>query len=204
MESVINSNVINDELLSEFFGGEDSNVTLEYNKYFIIEKKNRSHRKADSKAKNKGKANKLEWFESLDIQQRVEAVSTIATNNPELMYIIKNDLDKIENKLRNIDVDDDQITSNEDYLLSQSKSSLTSHYIPNSYAVSFGAELSPRFKDIISNVTFLDFKESEDTVSVMESLVEDATKFFRILDQTWSELRKNYDDSLKEVPLSTR
>lgn len=196
MESNMNFSVISDELLEEYFSGYDSSIIFENNRYFIIDYKSKSHRKENNKPKLKGKVSKMEWFESLDIKQRVEAVSTIATGNYELLSLIKKDIERIEKKHRNTFEMEDQGASNEDYLCMQNNRSIRSHYIPHAYNRVFDAGLWPRFKEIIENITFLDFKEQEDTITVMESLVEDSAEFFNILEATWQLLSQSSESQL--------
>ena len=43
-----------------------------------------------------GKVSKMEWFENLEIQQRIEAISTIATENIPLVMCIKDDIKKLK------------------------------------------------------------------------------------------------------------
>ena len=59
------------------------------------------------------------------------------------------------------------------------------NYTSNFDIESHGNKVCPRFRDILENITFLDFKEPEDTISMTDTLVKDANKFFKILNETW-------------------
>ena len=76
MEIVSLLDDINDECYSIYFPDVDQHQILN-NTYFAIEKKSKASRKDNNKSKSKNKCNKLEWFESLEVHQRLEAVSTI-------------------------------------------------------------------------------------------------------------------------------
>lgn len=203
MESVISSISISEEVLSEYFCVTYGNTHfITNNRYFSFEKTSNSSKKDSNKPKNKAKISKLEWFDSLDIQQRVEAVSTVATGNVELLSWIKKDIKRIENKYKDRDDPEEQGFSNEEYLSNQRNYSVRSHYISNSSALRFGDEISPRFSRFIKTITFLDFKETEDTISVTEELVQNSAEFFENLEKTWKELSKNDSYDGKEEPIN--
>jgi hypothetical protein len=101
------------------------------NKYFFIDKKKKSAKKDQAKQPPKGKLSKTEWFESLDVEERIEAVSTIVTDNSELINCIKNDIKKIENKYKEMDNSELSACSNEDYLNSGDHAKCNGYYSQN-------------------------------------------------------------------------
>ena len=201
MEIVSLLDDINDECYSIYFPDVDQHQILN-NTYFAIEKKSKASRKDNNKSKSKNKCNKLEWFESLEVHQRLEAVSTIFTDDFTIINQIKKEIRNIEKNCFQACVDN-QINSNEDIILSQNSTSLMQNYTSNFDLESHGNKVCPRFRDILENITFLDFKEPEDTISMTDTLVKDANKFFKILNETWQWVRET-DKSTSRIPSKAR
>ena len=131
----------------------------------------------------------MEWFENLEIQQRIEAISTIATENIPLVMCIKDDIKKIEEKYSKIDEKYTECTSNQEQITLNSCNDEDKSYFSQNWFVSSSPDSPEWIHEIIQNITFLDFISSEDTISVHEDLVSDSKKFFSTLDKCWEELQ---------------
>jgi len=95
METSYIPKIPNEETLSKFFPSMRDHLHLVLNnKYFYIEKK----KKQVPRQTSKGKLSKTEWFENLELDERVEAISTISTDNFNLIEAIRSDIKKLENK----------------------------------------------------------------------------------------------------------
>ena len=92
MESEYNKKIYTEDLLREFFPDSKSISPITNNKYFLIDFKKDENISESNSHNTKRKLTKTEWFESLDFDQRIEAISTIATDNMLLINNIKCDL----------------------------------------------------------------------------------------------------------------
>lgn len=181
-----------EETLCEYFPNFKENLHLvTSNKYFLIEKKKKSGKKQTPRQAPKGKISKTEWFENLEVRERVDAVSTIATDNPHLIQCIKNDILKIEDKYRKRDEPEGNMYSNEDYIISGTDTCQTTSMYSQNWEVSYVPEFPGCLHKLLANFTFLDYKSPEDTISVLEEFVFEPVEFFHTLKTTWDELKNN-------------
>ena len=96
---------------------------------------------------------------------------------------------KLEEKYISMDEWEEQGLSNEEYLNnSRTRSNLSSAYHSQNWHVSLAPEYPQCMHKLIQNLTFLDFKSEEDTISVHEELIIDSSEFFETLNETLSEL----------------
>lgn len=180
-----------DETLNEYFPTlKDELHIVTSNKYFHIEKKKKASKKQTPRQSQKGKMSKMEWFESLDTSERIEAVSTIATENPMLVKTIKNDIKKIEDKYKRLDATELSGYPRDDYITGDI-SGTDSHGYYRNWNAEVPVEFPGCIHSIISNFTFLDYKSAEDTISVHEEFVLEPVEFFHTLKAAWDELRDN-------------
>ena len=191
MESVNTWGIIDEEVLLYYFPEFKENINIiTCNKYIFIDRKKKSTKKDPTRQLQKGRISKMEWFENLDIQQRIEAISTIATDNIQLIKSIKNNIKSLEEKYIKIDEKWWECTSNQEELDLKSWNDMSKSYYSQNWYVSLYPEYPEWVHSVIQNLTFLDFKQSEDTISMHEDLVSDSVKFFTTLEKTWEELQK--------------
>lgn len=140
--------------------------------------------------KSKNTLSEKDWFERLDIQQRIESISTVATDNMQLVYDIKDSLNQLEEKYNTIDESEEQGLSNEEYLSkSRTSSSLNNAYYSQNWDVSHLSEYPRCIHILIRNLTFFSYKNEEDTISYYEDLVLDADEFYETLNNTLDEIK---------------
>jgi hypothetical protein len=90
---------------------------------------------------------------------------------------------------------DTTMPSNEECLKSSSGS--PSHrYFSQNWQVSIAPEFPGCMHTLMTNFTFLDFRASEDTISVHEDLIIDPTEFFHTLRTTWKELKNESEEHM--------
>lgn len=190
MESVNALGTIDEEVLHYYFPDFKENINvITWNKYIVIDRKKKQTKKDGTRQQQKGKVSKMEWFENLEIQQRIEAISTIATENIPLVMCIKDDIKKIEEKYSKIDEKSTECTSNQEQIALNSWNDEDKSYFSQNWFVSSSPDYPEWIHEIIQNITFLDFISSEDTISAHEDLVSDSKKFFSTLDKCWEELQ---------------
>lgn len=184
------SEMPDESTLLEFFPAFRDNMHLiTNNRYFHIEKKKKPAKKDMPKQSQKGRMSKTEWFESLDVEERVEALSTVATENHKLIECIWYDIKKIQSKYNNIDNQEEEAYSNEDYLNTNLANSTSKGYFSQKWNICITPEFPDSIHSVINNFTFLDYKTPEDTISVLDEFVIDPTEFFHVLESSWNELR---------------
>jgi hypothetical protein len=159
------------------------------NKYFIIERK----KKHTPRQANKGKLTKLEWFESLEVEERVDAISTVATDNPDLIRSIKMDIKKIDEKNC---AQDNSVMPSGGTAGGQGKNDVKK--ISQNWHVSLTPEMPGCTRNIIKNFTLVDYKCPEDTISVLEDLVIDPVEFFHNIKSAWEEVKQDSEEHLTE------
>lgn len=147
------------------------------NKYFDLSRFKTDGNKRDSKMK----VTLLEWFESLDIESRVLAVSTIfPPKNSDLLEHIRDKLNACVQSSFDLERNDynnlfyPSYHSNNDYL-SYSSNSISSYHSINT--------VSHRGGYLSRHITFIDTATSEDTLSLDEEILENAEGFFQILEK---------------------
>lgn len=155
MESLYVPKMPDEDTLCEYFPTIKDHLHLVLNnKYFYIDRK----KKQSNKQPQKGKLSKTEWFESLDIEERVEALSTIATDNLILLEAISNDIKKYEDKTVNYQNPDQNPNFNSENLNTTSADNQTIGYYSQNWQVSLTPELNSSLYKLINSITFLDFK----------------------------------------------
>lgn len=191
MESVNAWGTIDEEVLQYYFPEFKENINaVTCNKYVIIDRKKKQTKKDGSRQQQKGRATKMEWFENLEIQQRIEAISTIASENTSLVASIKNDIKKLEEKYSRTEEKCIECTSNQEQINVNLWSDADKSFDTQNWHVSLSSEYPEWVHNIIQNLTFLDFNTSEDTISAHEDLVLDSNNFFLTLEKSWEELQK--------------
>lgn len=149
------------------------------NKYFDLKKFSSQNSKETGKEEPKAKVTMKEWLESLTVEERVLAVSTIFVKHKEVLDEIRNDINKCTQDsfdLESHSYRDRFSTSNNDYL--QRKligSGINSCYASVNTYSSGGGFLS-RY------VTFLDTFGPEDTLTLHEDILKNVDGFFDILE----------------------
>ena len=129
MESKPSQNTINSTVTQELLDYYGYSSTIAWNKYFLIDCKKNTDDSCNTVHKSKNTLSEKDWFERLDIQQRIESISTVATDNMQLVYDIKDSLNQLEEKYNTIDESEEQGLSNEEYLSkSRTSSSLNNAY----------------------------------------------------------------------------
>ena len=170
---------VSDELIKHIFPDfKDATNKITENKYFNL--KQRTKFWQEGPVKNKNQITREAWFESLDINDRVLAVSTIFTNNTEVLEHIKKEVNECMNE--SFDFERQEycriFNSNAD-LLNGDKPQM------NGYLSNFGDinTISQPFGYISRYLTYIDTNTPDDTLTVQKEIVENADGFFEILGQ---------------------
>ncbi|CAI2366148.1 unnamed protein product [Moneuplotes crassus] len=186
MESTYEPKLPEDETLSKFWDGlsmcpgKDNLHLVLNNKYYHIGK----DKKNTPRQSQKGKLSKTEWFESLEIVERVEAISTIVHENYQILQALRNDIRKLENKQYN----SSSSHASQDYDDDNDHEGISPGSSLQNWEVVIPPELPGCMHEIIQKLTFLDTKYPEDTITVQEDLVADPLEFFHTIKTAWEEL----------------
>ena len=149
------------------------------NKYFDLKKFSSQNSKETGKDEPRAKVTMKEWLESLTVEERVLAVSTIFVKHKEVLDEIRNDINNCTSDLVDLEGQsyrDRFSTSNNAYLQRQFMgTSISSGYTSLNTYPSSGGFLS-RY------VTFLDTYAPEDTLTLHEDILKNVDGFFDILE----------------------
>lgn len=128
----------------------------------------------------------IEWFDSLTMDEKVLAVSTIFSKNKEILDNIKNHINQASKEKMDFEGSNYGMGfSNYDYLQGQSCRTHLGYQSLNSMTPSEGEYIS-------KHVTFLgkalpliciDTNSPEDTLSLHESILENSDGFFEIIER---------------------
>ncbi|CAI2366597.1 unnamed protein product [Moneuplotes crassus] len=196
MESTYVPKVPEEETLTKFWGdmpmcpGKDNIQLVLNNKYYLVGK----DKKGTPRQASKGKLSKTEWFEGLEIEERIQAISTIIVENSQILQAIKNDIHKLENKRLSSSGSKTGQGADENDETNPSSQGCS----VQNWDVVLPPEVSGCIHEIISKLTFLDTKTPEDTISVQEDLVADPCEFFHTIKTAWEELLNEPEEELTE------
>jgi hypothetical protein len=134
-------------------------------------------------------ANKLhihEWFENLEINDRILAVSTVFPKNKEVLDVLRVEINKVAKELWDMEGQSYRdmfhppgMTSNDDFInnhrLEYGSSSISAYHSINTTSTPTGY--------ISRHITFIDTISSEDTLTLHEEILSNSEVFFDMLEQ---------------------
>ncbi|CAI2385999.1 unnamed protein product [Moneuplotes crassus] len=188
MDSKSNKTIVDDKVIKNLFAdhsGKSSGNCLSDCKYFdLLPSEAQQSSKKDTPTE---KLLKKEWMETLSIEQRMLAISTIFTKNYDIENRIRDELVQIS--IHNSDHEASQYrdrfhhfsNSNEDFLgIAENGPSRINGY--NSH-ISFATSCSVGNSAIFEHISFIDTHFPEDTLSFHSDLVENVDVFFDLLEE---------------------